>query len=190
MGFRTSWLVFTAIVFSAGASTASADEVEEALQFALEAYQAGDIKTAREEVDFASQLLQQMKTAELADFLPDPMDGWNQQVSNDQSAAALGASAAQATYLMDTDQSHQVTVQIMAGGQLVTSMAAMFGNTAVLSTMGTVKRIARQKAVVTSDGDVQALIDNRIMVQIGGTAPVEDKEAYFALINFRELENF
>jgi hypothetical protein len=190
MNFGTVGMIVSTIAIFTGASAASADEVEDALQFALEAYQAGDIKTAREEVDFAIQLLQQMKTAALADFLPAAMDGWKQQVSNDPSAGAFGGSAALATYHLEGNQSHQVSIQIMAGGQMVTTMATMFGNAAMLGTMGTVKRIARQKAVVTSDGDIQALIDNRIMVQIGGTAPVEDKEAYFSLINFRDLEDF
>lgn len=190
MNFKAIGIAISVLIIGVAANTATADEVEEALQFALEAYQAGDIKTAREEVDFASQLLQQMKTAELADYLPAAMDGWSMQVSNDPSAAAFGAASAQGTYMMDGGQGQQVTVQIMAGGQLVTSMAAMFGNAAILGTMGTVKRIARQKAVVTPDGDVQALIDNRIMIQIGGSAPIETKEAYFAAIDFRSLEDF
>lgn len=190
MYFRKLGLAISAIAVLCSVSLASADEVEEALQFALEAYQAGDFKTAREEVDFAGQLLKQMKAAELADYLPEAMDGWTRRISNDASGAAFGASTASAIYSLDSDQSQMVSVEFMADGQVVTSMAVMFSNPAALGAMGTVKRIGRQKAVVTNEGDVQAMIDSRIMVQVGGTAPGEAREAYFAAIDFRSLADF
>ena len=78
----------------------------------------------------------------------------------------------------------------MADNQMVTSMAMMFGNTAMMGSMGQVKRIKRQKVVVTKRGELQAMIDNRIFVQISGSAPVEDKEAYFEALDMRGLQDF
>jgi hypothetical protein len=66
----------------------------------------------------------------------------------------------------------------------------MFGNTALMGAMGQVKRINRQKVVITKNGELQALIDNRILVQIGGNASAEDKEAYFAAMDIKGLEDF
>jgi len=43
---------------------------------------------------------------------------------------------------------------------------------------------------ITKEGEVRAMIDNRIFVQVTGRAPVEDKEAYFAAINLRGLKDF
>ena len=60
----------------------------------------------------------------------------------------------------------------------------------MMGSMGQVKRINRQKAVITQQGEVQAMINNRIFVQVSGQVPVEDKEAYFAAIDFRGLEDF
>ena len=57
---------------------AFADDVEESINAALEAYRAGDIKAAKEEIDFASQLLGQLQAEGLSGYLPQAFDeGWN-----------------------------------------------------------------------------------------------------------------
>ncbi len=182
--------IFAAFLAAAAATPAAADEIEDALKLALEAYQAGDINGAKEEVEFASALLSQLKAEGLSAYLPPALPGWTRQDGGDQSAgmAAFGGGmAVSATYTRDQDR---IEVQLMAGGQMVTSMAAMFGNAAMMSSMGTVKRINREKVVISQSGDVQALIDNRIFVQISGRAPEADKEAYFAALDTRALEDF
>ena len=52
---------------------ATADEIEETIEAALEAYRAGDVKAAKEEIDFVSQLLGQLKAEGLKGFLPAPL---------------------------------------------------------------------------------------------------------------------
>jgi len=73
---------------------------------------------------------------------------------------------------------------------MVTAMAAMFGNATLLGAMGQVKRINRQTVVITQQGELQALVANRILLQLSGNAPVEDKEAYFAAIDLKGLAAF
>lgn len=169
-----------------------ADDVEDALSLALDAYRAGDIKTAQEEVAFASQVLSQMKAAGLSDFLPAAPQGWARELTQSTGAgtAALGGgSMAEATYRRDADGSN-ASVQIMVGGQFVGAMAGMFGNVAMLGTLGEVRRINRQQVVITNEGDIQSLVDNRIMINVGGNAPVEVKEDFFRAINLDELAQF
>jgi hypothetical protein len=170
------------------AQPAAADEIEESLKMALEAYQAGDINAAKEEIDFAAQLMNQLKASALGDFLPAAMAGWERKDGDSQASGAFGGgSSASARYTRGQDN---INIQLMADNQMVTSMAGMFANTALMGAMGQVKRINRQKVVITKNGEVQALVDNRILVQIGGNAPVEDKEAYFSAIDIGGLENF
>lgn len=169
---------------------AQADEIEEALQMALEAYQAGDINAAKEEIDYAAQLIAQLKVVGLSGFLPDPLPDWTRVKGEDktQTAALLGGGmTASATYTRGNDG---IDIQLMANNQMVTAMAAMFGNAAMMGSMGRVKRIKRQKVVITPQGELQAMINNRILVQITGRAPIEDKEAYFAAIDLRGLKEF
>ncbi len=166
---------------------AQADEFTDTIEAAMEAYEAGDIKAAKEEIDFAAQLLGQMKAEGLTAFLPEALDGWEREVGETQSMAALGGGQmASATYTKD---GKKVEIQLMAGNQLVTSMGAMFSNPALMGAMGKVKRINRQKVVVTNDGEINTLV-NQVMVQIQGNAELEVKEAYFEALDLPGLKDF
>lgn len=44
--------------------------------------------------------------------------------------------------------------------------------------------------VITRNGELQVLVDYQILVQIGGKAPAEDKEACFAMMDIKDLEDF
>jgi hypothetical protein len=181
--------IIAALVIGGFSLPVQADEIEESLQMALEAYQAGDIKAAKEEIDFAAQLIAQMKAAGLTAFLPEPMEGWTRE-DDDQGSGMMGfggGMSAGARYIRDGED---VEIQLMAENQMVASMAVMFNNAAIMGSMGQVKRIKRQKVVVTPDGELQALIDSRILVQISGSAPIEEKEAYFGALDFRGLGDF
>jgi len=98
-----------------------------------------------------------------------------------------GGMGASATYTRENDA---ITIQLMADNQMVTAMAGMFGNSAMLGSMGQVKRIKRQKVVITQGGELQAMINNRIFVQLDGQAPIEEMEAFFAAMDIRGLSEF
>lgn len=170
---------------------ARADEIEQALEAALEAYRAGDFATAEQEVEFASGLIRQRKAANLAAFLPEPFEGWGAEEGDTTGTgmAALfgGGLVAQRTYL---GPSGAVEVTVMADNPMVASMAAMFSNPSLMATGGQLKRIAGQRAVLSADGELTAMVANRFLVQITGDGEAADKEAYFAAIDFEGLEDF
>lgn len=169
---------------------AQADEVEESIAAALEAYRAGDIKGAKEEIDFAAQLIGQLKAEGLSEFLPAALDGWTREEGDDstQSMAAFGGGQmAEARY---TNGSDSVEIQLMADNQMVTAMGAMFSNVALMGSMGKVKRLNGEKIVITPQGEIQTLVANRIMVQISGSADTEAKEQYFSAIDMDGLKAF
>lgn len=167
-----------------------ADDFTDSVEAAMEAYKNGDIKTAKEEIDFAAQILAQMKADGLKAFLPDALDGWERKDDRDNSgamAALGGGQMAAASYSKD---GKRVKIQLMANNQMVNGLAAMFSNPAMMAAMGKVKRLNRQKVVITKQDEIQTLVDNRIMIQISGNADVEDKEAYFKAIDVKELKEF
>lgn len=168
-----------------------ADDFEESIEAALEAYRDGDIKAAKEEIDFAAQLLSQMKAAGLQSLLPEPMDGWTREDGDGSEAAAIsafgGGQMASATYRRGDET---VDIQLMANNQMVSALGAMFSNPALMGAAGKVKRIARQKVVVTPEGEFQAMVDGRIMIQLTGSADAETKEEYFKAIDFKGLKEF
>lgn len=181
-------LALPVLAFLSLAPPAAADEIEAALEAALEAYRAGDVALAREELDYAAILMGELKAEGLSGFLPEPFEGWTREEAETRSAAAFGGGVIAGALYRGAPGT--VDIQMMAENQMVASMAALFANPALMSSMGTVRRIGRQRYVVTEDGDVQALVEGRIMVQISGDAPVEEKIAYLEAIDLEALAGF
>jgi hypothetical protein len=184
--FRTT---LAALVIGGLSVPAQSDEVEDSLQMALEAYQAGDINAAREEIGYVAQLLTQLKAAALGGFLPEALPDWT-RAEGDASSAMMGFGgglAASATYSRGNDI---IEIQLMADNAMVNTMAVMFANPAMMGSMGEMKRIKRQKVVINSQGELQALLEKRILIQITGRAPIEDKEAYFSAMDISGLKDF
>lgn len=172
---------------AAEAEDAAPDEVENALSAALDAYREGDLEMATEEVQYAQQLMAQMKAERLAGFLPEPMEGWIKEEGESGGMPGLGGMMASATYEGPEDR---VEVQIMAENQMVASMMMMFNNPVMIGQMGELKRIGRQKVILTDDGELQAMLDNNVLVSVSGDAPVETKEEYFKRIDIEALQDF
>ncbi|MBS1269994.1 MAG: hypothetical protein MAG794_00946 [Gammaproteobacteria bacterium] len=189
MLFRPFKPLLPALVAGLLAMPAMADDFTESVEMALDAYAAGDIKTAKEEIDFAAQILSQMKAEGLKAFLPQPFDGWEHKDDDDGDAMAAfgGGQMAKAVY---RDGDDDVEIQLMADNQMVTALGTMFRNSALMASMGRVKRINHQKVVITNDGEIQNLVDGRIMIQISGSASVDVKEEYFKAIDIKALEEF
>lgn len=165
----------------------AADEVEDGIQAALDAYRAGDVALAKEELEFAVQLLTQAKAQDLAGFLPPAMEGWSQEIEDSQAMTGLFGRGILASARYAKPDGTALTVRLMADNPMFASMAAMFGNAQAMGAMGKMIRVGRQKAVLTCDGRIHALVDGRMMVIVEGDAPDDDKIAYFSAMDFTAL---
>lgn len=165
------------------AAPALADDFLETLDAARAAYEAGDINTAKAEIDFAGQILAQMKAAGLQAFMPQPMEGWTFEAADSGAAAiAFGGGAFGGGTYTDAD-GNTVEFQLIAGNQLATSMGAMFSNPALLGASGAqVKRIAGQRLAISTDGEITGMI-GEIFMQVGGSAGEEAKIAYIEILD-------
>ncbi|MEM7237751.1 MAG: hypothetical protein AAF501_08010 [Pseudomonadota bacterium] len=183
--------ILCSLVLALGvALPAQADEIGDTIRAALEAYEGGDVSLAKEELDYANQLLGQLKAEGLTDFLPEALPGWTRGEAETQAigAAAFGGGlTAEASY---TGGSGSITLRLMADNPMVAAMSTALGNAAIMGSMGTVKRINRQKLVVTPQGEIQALVDNKVLIQIDGSGSVEDKLSYFERLDIRGLKAF
>lgn len=178
------------IAIAAATMPAKADDVTDAIEEATAAYAEGDLAYAQESLQFASQLISQMKTGTLAALLPEPLDGWQaNEAETETMGAALFGGGSTATRVYTKDQS-RVSIQYTANSPLVTQMAAMFSNPAMMGAGGKLMRIGRQKAVVDDDGGVQFVVNNSVMVQVEGNAAPEDKVAYAKAIDVKALGDF
>lgn len=179
-----------AVALCIGTAPADADDVTDAIEEAAAAYAEGDLAYAQESLQFASQLIGQMKTGTLAGLLPEPLAGWDaQDAETETMGAALfgGGSTASRVY---TRNGSEVSIRYTADSPLVAQMAALFSNPAMMGAGGKLLRLGRQKAVIDDDGGVQFVVDNTIMVQIDGNATPEDKIAYAKIIDIKALKDY
>ena len=170
--------------------SAMADEVTDVIKEAMEAYEDGDLAYAKESLEYAATLIGQQKTAGLSELLPAALEGWTAEDDTDAAAgmAVLGGSAAKRIYRKGDAQ---VEIQFLADSPLVAQMGIMVSNPQVVtSSGGKLMRFGRQKAVLTRDGEIMFLVDNRILVQITGSAAEDDRIAYAKAIDIRALSGF
>lgn len=173
----------------AATTPAAADAFEDTLAAALEAYRGGDFDAARRQLDAAEGHLSEAKAAQLDRFLPAPFPGWRRQIGEPRqlSAVSLGGVVAQAAY---TDGQQTISVKLVAGSALVSSMAAMRESFLNLSPSAQIERIAGRNVVIDESGSLQGLIDNRVVVEIEGQADLQTKKAYFAAIDAPALSAY
>lgn len=157
-------LLAVATALSLSANPLLADEISDAIEGALQAYQDGDNAYALDELKYATQLLNALKRDELANFLPEAPDGWTREISEDMNAALAimgGGSGAEAEY---DNGSERFTITFVADSPMVMSMGAMIGNPAL---GGKPIRIGRAKFAEV-DGQLMGLVANRVLVQAEG----------------------
>lgn len=165
-----------------------ADEFTDTVEAALEAYRAGDADAAREDLDYAVKLLAEAKAAGLAAFLPEPAAGWTREAGEDAAAAMTifgGGVSASAVYRRGEAD---FTLTLIAKSPMVTSVAAMLGNMAILP--GTETRRIKRQTFAVNDGQIQGVVDDRVLVTAEGSATTEEMFEAIERIDFDGLKAF
>ncbi len=164
------------------------DEIMTTLQSAMDAYADGDIQYALDELAYAQQLLNGLVAEGLQAYLPEPLEGWTMTIDEEagQGMAFMGGGTiARGEY---TGPGQSFTITLMADNPMVTSMGAMLGNSQMMATMGRIVRINRQ-SFLDQDGDLSALIGNRILVQ-AEDGDTEVMVRHLEQMDFREMMSF
>lgn len=164
------------------------DEVMATLQSAMDAYGEGDIQYALEELAYAQQLLNGLVAEGLQGFLPMPLDGWNMTIDEDAAQGMGfigGGTIARGEYC---GPGSCFTITLMADNPMVTSMGAMLGNAQMMAAMGPIVRVNRQ-SFLNQDGDLSALIGNRILVQ-AEDGDTDIMVQHLEQMDFREMMMF
>lgn len=172
-------------------SPARADEFTDVLQSALKAYDEGDIKVAGEELDYASKLLSGMKAAALGKYLPAAPAGWTREDAADGDGTGMamamfgGGTTAAATYRKgDTD----MTLTLVANSAMASGLGAML--TGLAGAGGTKPLRIQRTEFALNDGELQGVVDSKILVSVGGSATVEEKTALVDSMDLRALADF
>ena len=179
---KTSSIVLAAAALTLSAQVA-ADEFTDTIDAALEAYAADDVNAAAEELSYASTLLQEIKGERFAALLPEALDGWTREVDMEANAA-VGMFGGGVTATGDYNgPSGNVRVQMMADNPSIMTMAGMYANPQMMSSMGEVVRVNRQ-SFVNQDGELTGVIGGRVMITVNGNASLDDKKAYLEAMDF------
>ena len=81
-----------------------------------------------------------------------------------------------------------MTITLAGDTPMIQQFAMMFSNPAVLqSTGGRLKRIKRQKVIVTKDGQIQTLVAKRFLIMIEGSADEETKLGHLQRFDLKGL---
>lgn len=169
------------------AQPVSADEVEDTLNSAIDAYRDGDMQYALEELAYATSLLTAMKSDSLSAFLPQAPEGWTREVNAEMNAGMAmmgGGVGAEATYSNGQD-SFKVTM--MADNAMVAGLGSVLANATIIPGIK-LHRAGRQK-FAEQDGELTGLIDNRVLIQANG-ASTDVMLDLLRTIDFRELGRF
>jgi hypothetical protein len=96
-----------------------------------------------------------------------------------------GGSTASASY---TDGKSEFTLTLVANSPMISGMAAMMSGLATMGG-GETFRIQRETFQVT-DGEIQGVVNGKVLISISGDAPVEAKRAHLESMDLRALGAF
>lgn len=183
-----SGLTVCILLVALATGPAHADDILDALDQGRKAYQAGDMATAKQSIDLASQLIAQKNAEGYAALLPEPLAGWKAdkaEVSAVGAAVFGGVSAATRVYT--NAKGDTVEVSISGDSALLMQFAPMLNNPAMAGALGKLIRVGSQRAVQNSDGDVMMLVANKFLINVQGTADAASKVAYAQALDVAKL---
>jgi len=180
-------LLAVAAIFLISAPVFAADEVMEAIDQARKAYQGGDLATAKQSLDLASQLIGQKNADSFGKLLPAPLAGWKADEVQTTAVGAVGFGASVASRNYTNAKGDNVEVQITGDSAMVMQYAAVLNNPAIAGAMGKLVRVGNQRAVQAQNGDVHTVINNKYMVIVSGSGSATDKLAYAQAVDVAKL---
>lgn len=166
----------TLIAALSAAPMAHADAVSDALAAASEAYAAGDLSQTSAQLITATKALAEAQSGMLSALFPAAPEGWTRSDNTDMAMGMSmmgGGAGAEATYTPPDGST--ITLSAFADNMMVTSMAGMLGNPAMMAMMGKTETI-NGTAFLNQEGSFSALLANRVLLQANGGTPEQIKE--------------
>ncbi len=180
------------------AAPASADEIVEQLEAAIELYKEGNITEALEELDFATAQLRQKKGENMGDLFPEALPGWKAEEFESQAVgrAAFGGGIT-ASRRYTKDGGGEAEIEVMSDSPMIQTMGMLLNNPALAGADKDTKliRINRQKALLKTEqkdrAEVSFIVEGKVMVQVmvnGLDDAAEVAQAYAKKIDLKKLK--
>ena len=173
---------------SAAIPAFAADDILDAMDQAHKAYQAGDMATAKQQLDLASQLIGQKNAEGFVKLLPEALPGWTAEKAQAQAIGAVmfgGASSASRSY--SNAKGDHVEISITGDSAMLMQFATLLNNPALAGAMGKLVKVDGLRALQNQDGDVIVVVGNKFVVNVQGSADAETKLAYANAVDVAAL---
>ena len=166
----------------------AADDILDAMDQARKAYQAGDMATAKQQLDLASQLIGQKNAEGFVKLLPEALPGWTAEKAQAQAIGAVmfgGASSASRSY--SNAKGDHIDISITGDSAMLMQFATLLNNPALAGAMGKLVKVGGLRALQNHDGDVIVVVGNKFVVNVQGSADAETKLAYANAVDVAAL---
>nr|WP_043753926.1 hypothetical protein [Imhoffiella purpurea] len=178
-------LGLTAALGISGATLA--DEVTDQIEAARKSYEAGELRTAVETLNFAVTKIQEQMTASLLKLLPEPLEGWKADAPEAQSggmAAMITGTTLSRRYYRD-DQG-EVSLDLMADSPMMPMLTMALSMPLMMQSNQDMKAYSLkgyrgmiEHAADSEDYEITLMVGNRLVVQGKGShlkdsKPIED----------------
>lgn len=177
-------------------TAARADQVTEQLDAARKAYDAGDLRTAVDTLNFAVAAIREQETARLLKLLPEPLEGWQADPAKSETAGLAsmiaGINLSRRYFRPDGGE---VTLSVTADSPLL-PMLTMFLSSPFLMQADPASKPYTYKgqrgvfkhAENSDDYEISLMVGNRILIQGKGSG-MTDGSAVQKYVEAMDLES-
>jgi len=176
--------------------SATADEVEDQINLALDSYRSKDYKAAVDDLNYAVAQIQEKLDSTNATLLPEPLDGWTAtEVENNSAGMALMGGGTQMSRSYQRG-SESLEISIIAGSPMMAGLLMMINNPMLLSSSPDMKpyrhkRIKGMQQVSGNRVETTLALAGQIMVQVDATNLADPAviEKYLEAMDFDQIQS-
>lgn len=175
-------------------AAAAADEVTAQIDTAKKAYEAGELRSAVEALNFAVAKIQEEMTANLLTLLPEPLRGWQADAPTSQSggmAAMITGTTLARRYFREDGA--EVSLSLMADSPMMPMMTMAMSMPFVMQGSQDMKTYSFKghrgmidHAAGSEDYQITLMVGNRLVIQVKG-GKIPDPAPLEAYLNALDL---
>lgn len=181
------------ILFLLATVPVAADNVTEAIDQATTYYDDGQYQQAISQLDFAAQMIKQMRAAGIAVFLPEPLDDWTASEPEVVTAGAAmmgGGTTVSRNYTAADGAS--VSIQLITDSPMLSMFMTFLSNPMMAASQGgQLQMVNGQQALVKPD-EITVVVSNTYMIQFqaGNGASAAQLLSYAQAFDYQGLATY
>jgi len=182
-----------------GAPPLHADEISDQIEMGRQAYEAGELRQAKDELQYAIAQIQERLDNQYVTLMPEPLPGWVAEPAQAQTAgmAMMGGGTQLSRAYREPSSGAAVELSVMADSPFLQAMSMMLSNPMMMrSEPGTkLYRLGRHRGMLkhppgSKHWEISLMLANRILVQVQGDG-LEDQapaEAYLKALDLDAVQ--